>query len=425
MTNALKSFIKHESFSGMLLFICTLLAIIIANSSFGDVYYNLWHTPLGITFGEYKISMTLTYWIDDFLMALFFLMVGLEIKREVLYGELSSMQKASLPIFGALGGMVVPAFLYYIFNTSGEASNGFGIPMATDIAFALGIIMLLGNRVSLPLKVFLVSLAVVDDLGAVVVIALFYTSGLKASALIMAGIVLALLFLLNKLQVKSITPYMILSIPLWVFIHDSGIHATITGVLLAFFIPIRSKISDVDFVSETKNALEEFYKNQNDIPLLSAKQQNALEHIGSCFDKVQSPLSKLEHNLHTLSAYFIMPLFAFSNAGFVINFDNLVHTNIIIGVMVGLIIGKPLGIMLFTFIAIKLKLAQLPDGITMKHIFGVSLLAGIGFTMSIFIAHLAFSDEAMIDTAKLAILISSLVASILGILVIKKQKQTL
>jgi len=422
MTKAINSFINKESFSGIFLFISTVLALMIANSPLGEAYYNLWHTPLGITFGTTTVSMTLTYWIDDGLMALFFLLVGLEIKRELLYGELSSVQKASLPILGALGGMIVPALLYFVFNQSGEESNGFGIPMATDIAFALGIIMMLGKRVSVQLKVFLVSLAVVDDLGAVMVIAIFYSGGIKFTYLILAGVVMLALFILNRLRVKSVLPYLLLGIPLWIFIHDAGIHATIAGVILALFIPIKSKINDMSFIEDTRKALEEFDKNQNDIPLLSHPQQEALEIIGDGYHKVQSPLSKLEHNLHSFSAYFIMPLFAFSNAGIVIDLNQLEYTNIMIGVIMGLVVGKPLGIMLFTYVGIRLNIAKLPSGVDMRSIFGVSLLAGIGFTMSIFVAHLAFNDQAMTDSAKLAILVSSFIAGVLGVLTLLSRK---
>lgn len=421
MEKIFKSFVNKEALSGILLFISTVAAIIVANSPLGQMYYDLWHTPLGFTFGDFNVSMTLTYWIDDALMALFFLMVGLEIKRELLYGELSSVQKASLPIVAAVGGMVVPAFMYFIFNPSGELSNGFGIPMATDIAFALGILMLLGNRVPLQLKVFLVSLAVVDDLGAVMVIALFYTKTLSMGYIFASLGVMVLLFILNRLNIKSLIPYLLLGVVLWITIHGSGMHATIAGILLAMFIPIKSKIDDTNFVDDVVDAISYFSKKKsNEKPLLTNEQHNALHVIGESYHHVQSPLVKLEHSLHSFSAFVIMPLFAFSNAGFVINLSNIEFPSILSGIFVGLVIGKPVGIVLFSYLAIKFKFATLPEGINMSSILGAGFLAGIGFTMSIFIAHLAFLNEAMIDNAKLAILLSSFVAGVIGVMILLK-----
>ncbi len=416
--NIVANFINKESLSGIVLFVATVAAIIVANSSLGQAYYDLWHTPLGITFGDINISMTLTYWIDDGLMALFFLMVGLEIKRELLYGELSSFKKASLPIFAAIGGMVVPAFIYFLFNPNGEASNGFGIPMATDIAFALGILMLLGKKVPIQLKIFLVSLAVVDDLGAVLVIAIFYTDTVSINYMFASLGVLFLLFSLNRFGVKSLIPYLLLGAVLWFTIHGSGMHATIAGVLLAMFVPIKSKVGDLYFVEKTKKALNAFHHHKDEKPLLTHKQQDALEVIGRSYEKVQNPLVKLEHNLHSFSAFFIMPLFAFSNAGFEINLESMEHTSVMLGIAAGLLLGKPIGIMFFSVLAIKLKIAQMPQGMNMVSLAGVSLLAGIGFTMSIFIAHLAFMDEAMIDSAKFSILCTSFTAAILGMIML-------
>ncbi|MEW6552076.1 MAG: Na+/H+ antiporter NhaA [Campylobacterota bacterium] len=416
--SVVKDFINKESLSGIVLFIATVAAILVANSSLGQAYLDFWNLNLGISLGEFNISMTLTYWIDDALMALFFLMVGLEIKRELLYGELSSLKKASLPIFAALGGMIVPAFIYFIFNTSGEESNGFGIPMATDIAFALGVLMLLGRRVPLQFKVFLVSLAVVDDLGAVIVIALFYTSNIDVNYLFASIGVLFLLFLLNKFNVKSLIPYLLLGVLLWITVHSTGVHATIAGVLLALFIPIHSKINDDSFIENVKSALNEFSENKDEKPLLTHKQQDAMEIIASSYDKVQSPLVKLEHSLHSFSAFVIMPLFAFSNAGFVIDMDNLQYSSIMFGIAFGLLLGKPIGIVLFSLLAVKLKIAQMPQGMNLSSLLGVGLLAGIGFTMSIFISHLAFESQAMIDNAKFAILVTSFIAAIIGSLVL-------
>ncbi|HHH20168.1 MAG TPA: Na+/H+ antiporter NhaA [Campylobacterales bacterium] len=419
ITGFLKQYINQESLGGIILFVATILALIVANSFLGQTYYDLWHMPLGITIGEHTISMTLTYWIDDGLMALFFLMIGLEIKRELLFGELSSPAKASLPVIAALGGMIVPALFYFGFNSSGDVANGFGIPMATDIAFALGILMLLGKRVPLQLKVFLVSLAVVDDLGAVMIIALFYTADFQAIYLLAAAGVMAVLFLLNYLGVKRLLPYLLLGIPLWIFIHDSGMHATIAGILLAIAIPSRSKIKDRHFLDRIKESVQIFDQHKGQ-EMLTHKQHYALEQIADAYDNVQSPMVKLEHYLHPLNAYFIMPLFAFSNAGVVLSGGFGDYPTVALGILMGLLIGKPIGIVGFVWLATQLKIAQLPEGMNFGQVLSAGFLAGIGFTMSIFIAHLAFVDEAMIASAKIAVLGTSFIAAIIGVVLILK-----
>jgi NhaA family Na+:H+ antiporter len=419
ITGFIQKYINQESLSGIILFTATILALVVANSLLGQAYHDLWHTPLGITLGDKTISMTLTYWIDDGLMALFFLMIGLEIKREVLFGELSSPTKASLPVIAAIGGMIVPALFYFTFNTSGDVSNGFGIPMATDIAFALGILMLLGKRVPLQLKVFLVSLAVVDDLGAVMIIALFYTDNFQAIYLLYASGVMAVLFLLNSMGVKRLLPYLLLGVLLWIFIHDSGMHATIAGVLLAMTIPSRSKIEDRHFLDSVKESTEIFDRHKGE-ELLTHKQHYALEKIADAYEKVQSPMVKLEHYLHPLNAYFIMPLFAFSNAGVVLSGGVGEYPTVALGILIGLLLGKPIGILGFVWLATKFNIAQLPEGMNFGQILSAGFLAGIGFTMSIFIAHLAFDNAAMIASAKISVLGTSLIAATLGVLLILK-----
>ncbi len=419
-----QNFVNKEALSGILLFLATLLAVIVANSSYGQAYYDLWHTPLGITLGEKTISMSLTYWIDDGLMALFFLMVGLEIKREMVVGELSSVSKSAFPIVAAIGGMAVPALIYVALNQNNPL--GFGIPMATDIAFALGILMLLGSRVNPALKLFLVALAVVDDLGAILVVATVYTSEIKAEYFIYAGVVYALIWALNLSGVKKILPYLILGIFLWIFIHEIGIHATIAGVLLAFAIPIKSKIEEQNFIQQTRRDVAEFEKHIDDIPLLNHHQMDALENMAHNYDKVQNPLLRLEHNLHGLSAFIIMPLFAFSNAGVIIDFDSVTaNLTIVLGVMLGLLVGKPIGIFLFTYLACKLKIAQKPNNLTWMEVLAVGFMGGIGFTMSIFITHLAFADEAIISAVKLGIFIASIAAAVIGILFILMTKKAI
>ncbi|MGA1939393.1 Na+/H+ antiporter NhaA [Arcobacter sp. YIC-310] len=420
----IERFINKEALSGIILFIATVAAVIVANSSWGQEYYDLWHLPLGINLGDLSISMTLTYWIDDGLMALFFLMVGLEIKREMLIGELSSVSKASFPIVAAIGGMVIPALIYVGFNPDNPL--GFGVPMATDIAFALGILMLLGTRVNPALKLFLVALAVVDDLGAVLVVATVYTSDIQSQYFLHAGIIYAIIWILNKRGVTSLVPYLILGIGLWVYIHAIGIHATIAGVLLAFAIPIRSKIDEKKFINETRHSVDEFEKHMDPVPVLNHHQIDSLENIAFGYDKVQNPLVRLEHNLHGLSAFFIMPLFAFSNAGVLIDFSTVsANLMIVLGVVCGLVIGKPVGILGLTYLAHKLKIVKKPDTILWKEILAVGFIAGIGFTMSIFITHLAYLDEGTIAAVKLGVFAASFVAAVIGVvllLTIKREK---
>ena len=418
----IEDFISKEALSGVLLFLATVAAVIVANSSLGQSYYDLWHMPLGMTLGDRTISMSLTYWIDDGLMALFFLMVGLEIKREMVIGELSSVAKASFPIVAAIGGMVIPALIYVALNTDNPL--GFGIPMATDIAFALGILMLLGTRVNPALKLFLVALAVVDDLGAVLVVATVYTSEIKAEYFLHAGVTYALIWLLNYMGVKKILPYLILGVFLWIFIHEIGIHATIAGVLLAFAIPISSKIDENDFLEKTKKSIKDFEKSKDKTPILNHHQIDALESMAHGYDKVQNPLVKLEHNLHGLSAFFIMPLFAFSNAGVIIDFSTIdANLMIVLGVVLGLVIGKPIGIFGFTYLATKIGIIKKPDEISWGDVVAVGFLGGIGFTMSIFITHLAFADETIIAAVKLGVFAASFIAAIIGVTLIMLKKK--
>jgi len=413
----IQRFIKDESFSGVLLFIATISAVIVANSVLGDAYFALWHMPFGMAIGDHTISMDLTHWVNDGLMALFFLMVGLEIKRELLIGELSSVSKASFPIIAAIGGMIIPALVYVAINP--ENPIGFGIPMATDIAFALGILMLLGKRVNPSLKLFLVALAVVDDLGAVIVVATVYTSEIHAEYFIHAALVYLFIWILNYKKVTMLAPYLIAGIALWIFIHSIGIHATIAGVLLAFAIPISSEVDEAEFIRNTKISVDDFEKHIDTIPILNHHQIDSLEDIAHNYDKVQNPLIKLEHRLHSFSAFFIMPLFAFSNAGVLLNFDAMsMHFMIVLGVVLGLIVGKPIGIFGFTYLATKLGIVKKPDDLGWGEIFAVGFLGGIGFTMSIFITQLAFLDPVMIDAVKLGIFIASFIAGVIGVLLI-------
>jgi len=413
----IQRFIQDESFSGVLLFIATIAAVIVANSALSQSYFDLWNMALGVTLGGHEISMDLIHWINDGLMALFFLMVGLEIKRELLIGELSSVGKASFPIIAAIGGMAIPALVYVLFNL--DNPKGFGIPMATDIAFALGILMLLGKKVNPALKLFLVALAVVDDLGAVIVVATVYTNQIHAEYFLHAGVVYGLIWALNLKKVTMLMPYLILGIALWIFIHSIGVHATIAGVLLAFAIPISSKVDEEDFIQATKESVEEFGKNIDNIPILNHYQIDALEDIAYNYDKVQNPLVKLEHQLHGLSAFIIMPLFAFSNAGVILNFSTISQNFMIVaGVVAGLVIGKPIGIVGFAYLASKLNIVKKPDDLSWDEIIAVGFLGGIGFTMSIFITQLAFLDQEVIDAVKLGIFFASFIAGVTSVMLI-------
>ncbi|MDU7693290.1 MAG: Na+/H+ antiporter NhaA [Helicobacter sp.] len=369
-----------ELLGGFILIIATALAIIIANTNFSHMYFELWHTQIGLRIHDLFIGFDLHHWINDVLMAFFFLMVGLEIKREFLVGDLNDVKKAAFPIIGALGGMVVPALIYIILNYNTPSMHGFGVPMATDIAFAMGVILLLGRRIPVALKVFLVTLAVVDDLGAIVVIAIFYTTGSLDFYYLIAGIIVfGILILLNYFGVKKLTPYMIVGIALWFCVYKVGVHPTISAVLLAFTIP------------------------------LGVKDKTNLRKIAA------SPLRILEGKLHGLSVYFIMPIFAFANAGVHIGSDvNFGIDHIFLGIFLGLLVGKPVGIFAITYIFDKLKIAKKPEGVSFMQIFGAGLLAGIGFTMSIFVSGLSFANQESAEVAKISILSSSMLAAILG-----------
>lgn len=363
-------FFESEKAGGFVLIACTLLSLILANSFFSESYLHLWHYQLG--------GHALEYWINDGLMTIFFLLIGLELEREVYIGELSNLKNALLPISAALGGMLIPAGLYLSLNYGTETQSGAGIPMATDIAFALGILSLLGNRVPVSLKIFLTALAVIDDLGAILIIALFYTKTLIVTNLFIALGIFAALLVCNRLKVRNLIPYLIGGAVMWYFMLNSGVHATITGVLLAFAIP-----------------------------------------FGNGDEKSTSYL--LQHFLHKPVAFIILPLFALANTAIIINSDwtAIIEHQYTIGIALGLLLGKPLGIWLFSFLSVKLKISELPEDLNWKSIFGVSFLGGIGFTMSIFITLLAFSDETHITNSKIMILVSSLLAGIIGLLYLK------
>ena len=411
-------FVRTESAGGVVLLVCTAIALAWSNSPLGDSYFHLWETPLTIGVGGAALTMSLHHWINDGLMAVFFFLVGLEIKREMLVGELASPRQAALPIAAALGGMVVPAVLYAIVNAGGPGSPGWGIPMATDIAFALGILALLGPRVPVALKIFLTALAIVDDIGAVLVIALFYTSSLSLTALGVAGGLLVLLLAANRSGVRQPWLYALLGVGLWSALLASGVHATVAGVLLAMTIPARTRIDEDEFHDRTRSLLDEFQSasGPGTTVISNRAQQEALMAIEEACEDVQAPLLKMEHKLHGLVAFGIMPLFALANAGVRApgELGAALVQPVTLGVLLGLVLGKPLGITLFAWAAVRLGLAVLPSDATWRSLHGVSWLGGIGFTMSLFIAGLAFADPALLDAAKVGVLLASTLAGIAG-----------
>ncbi|WP_121022169.1 sodium/proton antiporter NhaA [Helicobacter vulpis] len=419
--NLFLDFVKSESFGGIFLFVSAVWAMIYANSFLAPYYFELWHTQVGFRVGEHFFGFSIHQWIDDVLMALFFLLVGLEIKREVLYGELCGFAKAAFPVIAALGGMIVPGLIYHSLNANTASAHGFGIPMATDIAFALGVILLLGKRVPPALKVFLVTLAVADDLGAIVVIAIFYSSNLHMAWLAGSGGILLVLVLLNMLGVRYLWAYLLLGVGLWITTHNSGIHATIAGVALAFTIPIKitqRKQAVQGFSTMVENFKSAFNPSTHSTNKpLEQEQRDILYTLQDATRKLQSPLERLEHALHPYSAYFIMPLFALANAGVAISKDLNFHVDEILwGVILGLVVGKPIGIFGITFLAEKFKIAKRPDGVSWAQILGAGMLAGIGFTMSMFMSNLAFDNKDAMEVSKVAILLASLVSGLLGTL---------
>ena len=415
-------FISEEAYGGIILIFATLIALIWANSSFYDSYHYLWYElKVGFVWGDINMVGSLHHWINDGLMALFFFTVGLEIKREIMGGELSSIKKASMPIAAAVGGMLVPAAFYSLALVNyPEYLEGWGIPMATDIAFALGLLALLGKRVNINLKIFLTALAIADDLGAVLVIAIFYTDTINYSELLSAAFFIGVLLLANFAGVRRTSFYAIVGfVGVWMAFVFSGVHATIAGVLIALSIPARTKIGENEYVNKLSKYLSRFKEEQpNENSLLTKEQVHLISNIGELNDKAHTPLQKLEHTLHPITAFFILPVFALSNAGVHIEgsvVEMLLHP-ISLGIVAGLVLGKFLGISLLSHITVWLKIATLPAGVTWKQIYGVAFLAGIGFTMSMFISDLAFADEEFKQIAKVGIMTASLISATIGMI---------
>lgn len=421
----LEEFTHRQSSGSLLLAVATILALLCANSFLATWYAHFVHTPVQVGFGDFVLQKTLHHWVNDGLMAIFFFVVGLELKREFLVGELANIQNALLPIVGAIGGMVVPALFYVVLNGSGPGAAGWGIPMATDIAFAVGALVLLGDRIPKALLTFLIALAIVDDLGAVLVIAIFYTEHVSMGALGVAGLLFGVMIAFKYGGIRHPLPYLIMAVFLWFALLHSGVHATVAGILGALTIPVRPKYDTVKFTAHVRNLMskfEEVTRNNSDV-LRNVEARALLQTLENGVHRVQAPLQRLEHVWHMPVVYFVLPVFAFINAGVKIQPDSLQQAfsnDVTLGVMAGLVLGKTVGIAGLSYIALQLGIGQLPKGTNFMQIVGVALLGGIGFTMSIFVSELAFAgDAAMLANAKIGILIASVVAGIAGVLVLK------
>lgn len=423
IVNPLQKFINNSTTSGIVLFSSALIAIIISNSPWSTQFHDLWEIEFSIGFDGHFITKNLHHWINDGLMAVFFFVVGLELKREIVGGELKNPRNAILPITAAIGGMLFPAIIYLAFNPTGETSDGWGIPMATDIAFALGVLYLLGDKVPLSLKIFLTALAIVDDIGAVLVIAFFYTSDISFISLATGGVFMLVLIISNIIGVRNTVYYAIIGIGgLWLAFLMSGVHATIAAVLAAMTIPADVKISEKMYV-EKMNTLINKFKNEkpNKSTTVTNHQLHIIEDMRMYSKEALTPLQRLEHIMHPFVAFLIMPIFAFSNAGVSLSGDVLsqISSTVFFGVFFGLIIGKLIGVFGVVFILLKLKWVKLPEGMNKLHLLGVGFLASIGFTMSLFIGGLAFVDKTHIAEAKMGVLFASILASIAGYYIIK------
>lgn len=421
-----EKFLAIESYSGLLLFSATLLALIWANSSYESLYQELWNYNLEFKIQDFNLSKPLILWINDGLMAIFFFLIGLEIKREILVGEINTLKKAALPIFAAFGGIIVPVTLFFILNQNPDTAKGWGIPMATDIAFSLAILQLLGKRVPLSLKIFLTAFAIVDDLGAVFTIAIFYSETIEWALIGYSLLPFAILMLLSYRGIFNKFIVFILSVLIWLLFLKSGIHPTVAGVLIAFTIPINQKINFKTYSKKLKAISGEICDTEkNTTPILSKEQIYLIDDLQDWTEKVQSPLQHLEHSIHSWVAYLIIPIFALANAGIVFGGTGNLDYSLSSSIALSLIFGKSIGITLFSYLGIKLGFAALPDDINFKQVIGVSFLAGIGFTMSIFVSSLAFQgNAALIDASKVGIIVGSLISGIIGYIILRSYSKT-
>ncbi len=423
-----RRFAAKKPAGAILLLGAAILALILANSPWADTYAAWLHLPVTVGVGPFTLEKPFLLWINDGLMGVFFFVVGLEIKREMIAGELASLRMAVLPMAGALGGVLLPATIYLIINAGTAAESGWGVPMATDIAFALGVLALLGDRVPLGLKIFLTALAIVDEIAAIAVIGIFYTESVALSSLAIGAALLAVALLCNRGGVRNPVFYFLLGSLVWLAFLKSGVHATLAAVLMAFTIPARTRIDVDGLIERLDSKLDELAnrRRREQSLLLSVDEQHLFEDISRDIHGATPPLQRIEHALLPLVTFLVLPIFALANAGVVLGESTggggvgLTHP-VAVGVMLGLLIGKPLGIFGFAWLAVKLKLAELPTGVRFGHIAAVGLLGGIGFTMALFIGGLAFVDPVMVDTAKMGILAGSTVAGVAGFLLLRRQ----
>jgi len=423
-------FASEQAAGGIILFLSALIAILWVNFISIDSYDGFWHTKFTIGIGSYSISDSLHFWINDALMAIFFFLVGLEIKRSIVLGELSSIKKAAFPVMAAIGGMLVPAGIFIFLNVGLDTFVGWGIPVATDIAFALGVLSVLGKKVPISLKIFLTALAIADDIGAVLIIAIFYTNELLLIYLFIAFLLLVAVVIGNYLGLRNPFIYTIMGFLIWIFFLKSGIHPTIAGITLAMIIPLRVKINPEQFFHRATTLLnhfrddDDFHKSKGSLALTTENQSATLEELVKNTKEVESPLQRMENNLHSFVTFIVLPLFALSNSGVIMdsNITNVFDDSLAIGIILGLFLGKPIGIFLFSFLGSKIGIASIPNDLKWVQILGVGFLGGIGFTMAIFVNGLAFDSLYFISTAKIAIFVASILSGLSGYLILRLSK---
>lgn len=421
---AFQEFFETEVAGSSILLVCAIVALVWANSAWADTYFDLLHLEFGFVIGSLQYELTLHEWVNDGLMAFFFLVIGLEVKRELVVGELSTPRRAILPVTAAVGGMIVPAAIYLALNFNHEGVTGWGIPVATDIAFALGVLALLGKRVPPALKVFITALAIADDLGAIAILAIFYTESIIWVDVILSIGFLAILYGLVRLNINRIEFYAVLVIGAWAAMLLSGIHATVAGILLAMIIPVRARIEPEEFLTTSYEKLNELGGGDltTDSMIHDHNQMVTIMEFHETSRRLRPPGLVLEHYLHPVVVFIILPLFALTNAGVVIGdgfFDTLLSP-VALGIVFGLVLGKQIGVTLFSWLAIRSGYANMPAGVTWRQIYGISWLTGIGFTMSLFITELAFDDPVLVNQAKVGIIVASLIAGAGGYLVLRR-----
>jgi len=413
-------FFRKEAASSILLIAATIMALIWTNSAIGETYHSFWHTEVSFSFGHFHINKTLVHWINDGFMSLFFFTVGLEIKREILVGELATPKKALLPVIAALGGMIVPGLIYALLNVGSSTISGWGVPVATDIAFALGAVAVFGRRLPVGLRIFLAAFAIADDLGAVVIIAIFYTKEIVWSYLFISLFLILGLAVANFLWIRWTIIYATLGLAVWFFVLGSGVHPTIAGVIVSLFVPARGRYDTDNFLQNVNKIMEKFECEEQSCGysiLLNEEHMHAVQALELACHDVETPLQRLMHALHPWVAFLILPFFAMGNTGLTFHgmvFSEMASNTVILGIVFGLVFGKPLGVILFSYLSVKTGIASLPQEVRWSHIFGGAMLGGIGFTMSLFLADLSFSDPQLLNYSRIAILVGSVLSALVG-----------